>query len=402
MKPEPKVYVVIGRGYGDEGKGLVTDFLASKNTSTLVVRHNGGAQSGHTVEVDDKRFIFHELSSGSVRKSDTFWAFTYLPDVYKLSEEISEFESVFGFVPKVYADVNTNVTVIDDVLINMAIETHRGDMRHGSCGMGINEADLRVKAGFTLSIGELFELSKEEIFNRLKTIRENYLPIRLNELGLNSSDLGEYEDLLTSDSVLFNVADVMKNNISFISPVVDYASFFFNYESIVFESGQGLLLDADCKESLPNVTASKTGLTNPIKVLEGTGIRINEVCYVMRSFVTKHGAGNFTGECKPSDIGDIEADATNIHNDWQGSIRYGKYLSVEDVLKPIKRDLKQLSYEVKRTLFITHLNETSGSISLINGDLSIDDFVANLDIQNTFDYIGKSYTHFSENIEMNK
>lgn len=402
MKQEPKVYVVIGRGYGDEGKGLVTDFLASKNTSTLVVRHNGGAQSGHTVEVDDKRFIFHELSSGSVRKSDTFWAFTYLPDVYKLSEEISEFESVFGFVPNVYADVNTNVTVIDDVLINMAIETHRGDMRHGSCGMGINEADLRIKAGFTLSIGELFDLSTEEIFNRLKTIRENYLPVRLNELGLSSSDLGEYTELLSSDSVLINVASVMKENIRYVTPVKDYASFFMNYAFIVFESGQGLLLDADCEESLPNVTASKTGLTNPVKILDGTALKINEVCYVMRSFVTKHGAGNFTGECKPSDIGDIECDATNIHNDWQGSIRYGKYLSVEDLVKPLKSDLKQLSYDVDISLFVTHLNETNGAVSFTDENMPLDDFVSTPEIKLMFNKIYKSYTHFSKDIEIHE
>ena len=75
------VYAVIGCGYGDEGKGLVTDYLSSKPGKKLVIRHNGGAQSGHTVEIDDKRFVFHELSSGSFRHADTLWADTFMPDL---------------------------------------------------------------------------------------------------------------------------------------------------------------------------------------------------------------------------------------------------------------------------------------------------------------------------------
>ena len=88
----PLTRVVIGKNFGDEGKGLAVDyFSAADSGKTLVIRHNGGAQSGHTVELLPKaeggsgeecsgRFIFHELSSGSFRKADTFWAKTFFPD----------------------------------------------------------------------------------------------------------------------------------------------------------------------------------------------------------------------------------------------------------------------------------------------------------------------------------
>ena len=71
-----KVFAVIGRGYGDEGKGLATDYLAGlfEHEKCIVVRHNGGAQSGHTVEKKTgERFVFHELSSGSLSGAHTFW-----------------------------------------------------------------------------------------------------------------------------------------------------------------------------------------------------------------------------------------------------------------------------------------------------------------------------------------
>ena len=53
------IRAVIGKGFGDEGKGLVTDLYCSKSPNALVIKHNGGAQAGHTVETGGKRFVFH-------------------------------------------------------------------------------------------------------------------------------------------------------------------------------------------------------------------------------------------------------------------------------------------------------------------------------------------------------
>ncbi|MCE9597142.1 MAG: adenylosuccinate synthetase, partial [Spirochaetia bacterium] len=49
MSPNVKHYVVAGLGYGDEGKGSVTDFLVRKFGAGLVVRYNGGPQAAHNV-----------------------------------------------------------------------------------------------------------------------------------------------------------------------------------------------------------------------------------------------------------------------------------------------------------------------------------------------------------------
>lgn len=52
--------VVIGANFGDEGKGLVTDYLCASEGAGMVVRFNGGAQAGHTVVTPDGRR--HETS----------------------------------------------------------------------------------------------------------------------------------------------------------------------------------------------------------------------------------------------------------------------------------------------------------------------------------------------------
>ena len=53
-----KYNVVIGKNFGDEGKGMAVDMLSTDAGRTVVIRHNGGSQSGHTVEKDDIRLCF--------------------------------------------------------------------------------------------------------------------------------------------------------------------------------------------------------------------------------------------------------------------------------------------------------------------------------------------------------
>ncbi|ETZ18531.1 Adenylosuccinate synthetase [Borrelia duttonii CR2A] len=56
------IYAVVGTQWGDEGKGKIIDFLSSK--IDYVVRFNGGNNAGHTIVVNDKKFIFNLLPSG--------------------------------------------------------------------------------------------------------------------------------------------------------------------------------------------------------------------------------------------------------------------------------------------------------------------------------------------------
>ncbi len=58
--------VVVGGQFGDEGKGKVVDFLAER--ADVVVRFQGGANAGHTVQVGKQLYAFHLLPSGVLRK----------------------------------------------------------------------------------------------------------------------------------------------------------------------------------------------------------------------------------------------------------------------------------------------------------------------------------------------
>jgi len=64
--PDSHVVVVVGAQWGDEGKGKLVDVLAER--ADWVVRYQGGANAGHTVQVGDELYAFHLLPSGVLRK----------------------------------------------------------------------------------------------------------------------------------------------------------------------------------------------------------------------------------------------------------------------------------------------------------------------------------------------
>ncbi len=162
----------------------------------------------------------------------------------------------------------------------------------------------------------------------------------------------------------------MLRNLEHIKPVEDEAEFLRSHENIVFETGQGLLLDAENKTYAPHVTGSRTGLHNIVMLLKAAGLKLNEACYVTRTYVTRHGAGPLHCETDRNNIGRIGIDLTNVRNDWQGSIRYAKHESIEEFLAPIREDIEEAEkiypdFSAEKevaSLFITHLNETDSKI----------------------------------------
>lgn len=392
------IYAVIGSHFGDEGKGLATDYFASKSANTLVVRHNGGAQSGHTVEDEKRRFIFHELSSGSFRGADTYWAATFFPDIFKLKDELTAFYETAGFTPRIFASPGCSITTIDDILINMLLESSRGKNRHGSCGMGINEAFLRSKAGFSITLEELSRLDEAALFNKLTDFRNEYTSARLKELSDEYNRDNIYYEMLSDSVILSNFSHEVNNNKKYVTALYAPDILFPQYENVIFETGQGLRLDAEFKENYPNVTASRTGLTNIQDILKNADMKLDEVIYVSRSYLTKHGAGDFPNEDKSlKDMFNL-SDNTNTPNEWQGTLRYSAFDSPQDFIRVIKEDKKICPYPVKASLMITHLNKTGKKMIFRDAHTDIENFIASDIIKSEFDTFYLSESRYADDI----
>ena len=123
--------VVIGSAFGDEGKGLATDVLASKRPGeTFVVRFNGGAQAGHTVVTPEgQRHVFSHFGSGTLAGAATFLSkfFVVNPILYHREREQLKW---LGVSANVFVDLRSMVTTPFDMFVNTALERHRRSARH--------------------------------------------------------------------------------------------------------------------------------------------------------------------------------------------------------------------------------------------------------------------------------
>jgi len=131
-----KISIVLGAGFGDEGKGKVTNFLSKSNPAkSLVIRFNGGHQAGHTVVHNGTRHVFSSFGSGTLNGTPTFWSkyCTIFP-----SALLKEFEDlkVKGANPVLYVDPMVMITTPFDISHNRYED---GINAHGSVGSGFGK-----------------------------------------------------------------------------------------------------------------------------------------------------------------------------------------------------------------------------------------------------------------------
>ena len=368
-----RTIAVIGKNFGDEGKGFTCSRLASSLKNALIIKHNGGGQAGHTVE-DPKgkwRFIHHQIGAGAEYHVPTLFADSFMPDLFQLDKEVKEFTKLFGFRPILYSEKNARVTTVDDVLLNMGAELARGKNRHGSCGMGIEECVQRNAAGYGITVEELAGWSKQDLVDRLKQIRKEYMVRRAKILGIYSSN--PYYEMLNNETVLENFVIEVKENVKLLKLVDADRKWLEEFQHLIFETGQGLLLDQDYEAYAPHLTSSKTGIHNPAIFLEKRGLSLDEAIYVTRPYVTRHGNGPLPCESDRSELPGVGEDLTNQPNEWQGILRYAKHESLEAFFAPVVRDrdsLKQderIEHIKKESTETTETKDVTGTTENIGG-----------------------------------
>lgn len=335
------VKVVIGANYGDEGKGLVSCCLAKealdKANKTLIVLYNGGAQRGHTAN----GVVHHCTGAGTELGCDTYYAPRFMLDPIALW--LSE--------SKVYIDPLCRVVLPCDVANNRGKESARGSARHGSCGMGIFEASKRNgNPDDRLLARELFNDPVEFVRSRIRMISDKY---------------GHSGDTVYNMHNFYDAVRWMRKN-CICASLVDIQD---EYQTVIFEGGQGLLLDQANQGGFPHLTPSSTGSRNvlgQVKQLRG----IPDVYYVSRTYMTRHGAGKMLNECPKEAINPDIFDETNLPNEWQGELRFG-FLSPDQQIRRIKRDFRNFyGFKTKRlNLVYTQANFTDGKLAIGKGAL---------------------------------
>ena len=355
------VKVVIGANFGDEGKGLMTDYFchqsALRGEKCIVVLHNGGAQRGHTVVTPDrKRHVFHHFGSGTFTGADTYLSEEFILNPMVFRQEWEELEAL-GITPKVYANPFCRVTTPYEMIANQMIEESRHGDRHGSCGLGIYETIKRYEESEITSFLNDIEFSsryRSSILHDMMNDLKEYFFRRLERENVEFTE--EWEDIFDSDNLIENYITDLKFMLDKIS--IQHPYCLSAYDCVVFEGGQGLLLDQNNNEYYPHLTPSNTGIRNPLEIISKIDCKLNiEVCYVTRTYLTRHGAGRFDGERDKEEINPDIQDLTNIPNPHQGTLRYAK-LDENSLQDRILKDFEPArKYGAKLSIAVTHENE---------------------------------------------
>jgi len=148
---------VIGAQWGDEGKGKVVDWLASR--AEVVVRFQGGHNAGHTLVVGNETYKLSLLPSGLVRGKLGIIGNGVVVDPEALLAEIARVRAQGLKVTPETLRIAENATLILPLhpALDKARETARGDRRIGTTGRGIGPAYEDKVARRAIRVADLAE-----------------------------------------------------------------------------------------------------------------------------------------------------------------------------------------------------------------------------------------------------
>lgn len=361
-----EVKVVIGSNYGDESKGLVAYALAKKaaqkGNKILSVLFNGGVQRAHTAGGQ----IVHCTGTGDLVGGETYYSEWFVVDPIAL----------WLTQTRVYINPKCRIVLPCDVIRNREKEEARGIERHGSCGMGIFECVKRSK-DYLITARDL--LDPFELYNKLRQC-EKISPYNHDKDKLYTND-----NFMKAANYIFQKCEICD---------LDQLLGKRQFDTIIYEGGQGLLLGQENRDDFPYLTPSSPGLhniKNDLRALYRFNALKSSIYYVSRSYMTRHGAGPMETECSKEDINSEIVDNTNMPNDWQGALRFG-YLNQQTLANRILADYQDMQDYCEANLVFTHLNYTNGKILVgpcAQEEIIKPDFITNIYLSDQKDIINR-------------
>lgn len=294
-----KHIAVIGLGFGDEGKGLTTAYLAAKENNAIVIRFSGGQQAGHTVHKDGVSHVFSNFGSGTLSHVPTYWSKYCTVDPVGMVNELYALKEK-GVVPVIYVDGLCPITTPFDKLHNQ-----KTDDVNGTCGTGFGSTWQREEDLYSLVVEDL--LFPTILKNKVAAIAKYYkYDVNNTIVKKHLIEFYRYVNEFTQSMNIFIV-----NGKTFFSEAHT------QLKRKIFEGSQGLMLSPNIG-FFPNVTRSYIDTTNIGQLVKASDTF--DIYLVTRCYQTRHGNGPMTNE--HLDRPDIDySRETNITNQYQGAFR---------------------------------------------------------------------------------
>jgi adenylosuccinate synthase len=318
-------------GYGDEGKGTITDFLARRYAIKTVVRDNGGSQAAHNVvDRNGRQHVFSQFGSATLISG----AITYLSDgmlvqpVNLLRENRSLARiGISDAMKRIFIDPDCALVTPLHKMIGQMLEISRGRNRFGSVGMGVGQAVLdREKGGdksltFRDAANEAILVRKleahiEEKIGQAENLATLYP--KNDELALTFRQYGSFATLKRLNAFYANFAN------RFDGLFREPKDFFDSQKNkdLIFEGAQGTLLDPVCGFP-PYVTKTRATAITAKRLIRQylPNAKTKKVGVIRAAYMTRHGTGPFVTE--DPGLTNFLPDSHNRRHRWQGNFRAG-------------------------------------------------------------------------------
>jgi len=277
------VDVILGMQWGDEGKGKIVDYFA-KNYD-VIARFQGGPNAGHTLYVDGKKIVLHQIPSGIFHPDKTnLIGNGVVLDAVTLKKECANVAALgIDYKKNLFISERTHLILPTHRALDKASELSKGNEKIGSTLKGIGPAYMDKTGRNGLRVGNLLE----------KTFTTDYIKLRMKHQRL-LDNFNFQEDISAWEEEFFEAMEFLRefkivNGEYFINEKIQKG------QKILAEGAQGSMLDVDFG-TFPFVTSSNTISAG---VCTGLGIppqKIKEVFGISKAYCTRVGSGPFPTE----------------------------------------------------------------------------------------------------------
>ncbi|CAN5902435.1 adenylosuccinate synthase [soil metagenome] len=277
------VDVILGLQWGDEGKGKIVDFFA-KNYD-VIARFQGGPNAGHTLYVNDKKIVLHQIPSGIFHEEKVnLIGNGVVLDPITLKKECDDVAAMgVDYKKNLFISERTHLILPTHRALDKASELSKGNDKIGSTLKGIGPAYMDKTGRNGLRVGDLLD----------KNFTTQYIKLRMKHQRL-LDNFNFTEDISNWEEEFFEALEFLKefkivNGEYFINEKISSG------KKVLAEGAQGSMLDVDFG-TFPFVTSSSTISAG---VCSGLGIapqKIKEVIGITKAYCTRVGGGPFPTE----------------------------------------------------------------------------------------------------------
>ena len=273
------INAIVGGQWGDEGKGKIVDLL-SKNAN-IVARYQGGSNAGHTVYLNDKKIVLHQIPTGVLRIDNIcILGNGMVIDPVGFMDEINcLIENKINFEGRIMIDYYSHIVTPLHKLIDSAAEKASNNKIGTTCkGIGPTYQDKYQRIG----IRAIDILDKKLLKEKIEKRKE--IAIYKNEINFKDVENLDFKEF-------YNSCNLVSKFIKDTFPVI-YKSI---NKNILIEGAQGTLLDID-HGTFPYVTSSNCSAGGISTGLGIPGNKLDSIIGIFKAYVTRVGGGPFPSE----------------------------------------------------------------------------------------------------------